>query len=152
MPPESPTFVLTHPQFEALLAAARSSANRYDFALVCLLGLLGLRVFEATGAHLNDLGHEHGHRVLRVRDKGDKVVPVPVPVPLPSTVARAVDRPRGGAPPVRASQPQRRPHGPRQAGVAGILSCPAAGELRGPRAATIDPMQPPDFALTTPTA
>ena len=91
VPPESPTLGLTHLQFEALLSAARSSANPYDFALVCLLGLLGLRVFEATGANLNDLGEEHGHRVLRVRGKGGKVVLVP----LPPAVARAVDRAAG---------------------------------------------------------
>jgi len=31
-----------------------------------MLGLLGLRIFEATGADITDLGEEHGHRVLRV--------------------------------------------------------------------------------------
>ena len=58
-----------------------------DFALVALLGLLGLRIFEACGANIADLGEEHGHRVLRVRGKGGKVVLVP----LPPAVARAVD-------------------------------------------------------------
>jgi integrase/recombinase XerD len=87
-PAQSPTLGLGHLQFEARLAAARSSTNPNDFALVCLLGLLGLRVFEATGTNLNDLGEEHGHRVLRVRGKGDKVVLVP----LPPAVARAVER------------------------------------------------------------
>jgi integrase/recombinase XerD len=29
-----------------LLSAARESSNRYDFALVAMLGLLGLRIFE----------------------------------------------------------------------------------------------------------
>jgi integrase len=43
VPAESPTLGLTHLQLEALLTAARLSPNRYDFALVCLLGLLGLR-------------------------------------------------------------------------------------------------------------
>jgi integrase/recombinase XerD len=43
VPPESPTLGLTHLQFEALLTAARTSNNPADFALVCLLGLLGLR-------------------------------------------------------------------------------------------------------------
>jgi hypothetical protein len=33
---------LTHLQFEALLTAARDSANRNDFALVAMLGPLGL--------------------------------------------------------------------------------------------------------------
>jgi site-specific recombinase XerD len=49
VPPESPTLGLTHLQFEALLTAARDSANANDFALVAMLGLLGPRVFEACG-------------------------------------------------------------------------------------------------------
>ena len=44
-----------------------------------MLGLLGLRVFEATGANIEDVGEEHGHRVLRICGKGSKVVLVPVP-------------------------------------------------------------------------
>jgi len=86
VPAESPTLGLTHLQLEALLATARDSANPFDFALVCLLGLLGLRIFEACGA--NNLGEEHGHRVLKVRGKGGKTVLVP----LPPAVARAIDR------------------------------------------------------------
>jgi hypothetical protein len=39
-----------------------------------MLGLLGLRIFEATGAGVADFGEEHGHRVLRVCGKGTKVV------------------------------------------------------------------------------
>jgi hypothetical protein len=31
-----------------------------------MLGLLGLRIFEATGADITDLGEERGHRVLLV--------------------------------------------------------------------------------------
>jgi integrase/recombinase XerD len=86
--PESPTLGLNHLQFEALLAASRDSTNVNDFALVAMLGLLGLRVFEATGANIEALGEVHGHRVLRVHGKGDKVVLVP----LPPAVARAVDQ------------------------------------------------------------
>jgi integrase/recombinase XerD len=62
VPPESPTLELSHLQFEALLSAARQSANPNDFALVAMLGLLGLRIFEATGADIHDLGEEHGTR------------------------------------------------------------------------------------------
>jgi integrase/recombinase XerD len=91
VPAESPTLGFTHLQFEDLLTAARESPNLYDFALVAMLGLLGLRIFEATGADIGDLGEEHGHRVLRVCGKGTKVVLVP----LPPAVGRAIDRAAG---------------------------------------------------------
>ena len=70
-----PTLGLSHLQFEALLAAAKDSTNRVDLALVAMLGLLGLRIFEACGSNIDDLGEEHGHRVLKVRGKGGKVAP-----------------------------------------------------------------------------
>jgi integrase/recombinase XerD len=87
VPSESPTLGLSHLQFEALLTAARESVNQFDFALVAMLGLLGLRVFEACAADISDVGEEHGHRVLRVVGKGGKVVLVP----LPPAVGRAID-------------------------------------------------------------
>jgi integrase/recombinase XerD len=52
-----------------------------------MLGLLGLRIFEACRSDIDDLGEEHGHRVLRVHGKGGKVVLVP----LPPAVGRAID-------------------------------------------------------------
>ena len=88
VPAESPTLGFTHLQFEALLTVARQSGNNCDFALVAVLGLLGLRIFEATGADISDLGEEHGHRVLRVCGKGSKVILVP----LPPAVGRAIDQ------------------------------------------------------------
>ena len=92
VPAESPTLGFTHLQFEAVLTAARESSNPCDFALMAMLGLLGLRIFEATGADIADLGEEHGHRVLRVCGKGGKVVLVR----LPPAVGRAIDRAIGG--------------------------------------------------------
>ncbi len=71
-----------------MLSAGRDSINPNDFALVCLLGLLGLRIFETTSLDISDLGEEHGHRVVRVVGKGHKIVLVP----MPPAVARAVDR------------------------------------------------------------
>jgi integrase/recombinase XerD len=40
------------------LTAARQSSYQCDFALVAMLGLLGLRIFEATSATIADLGEE----------------------------------------------------------------------------------------------
>ena len=107
LPTDSPTMGLGHLQFEAILSAARQSPNRYDFALVAMLGLLGLRIFEATAANIADLREEHGHRVLRVHGKGDKTVLVP----LPPAVGRALDHrltDRRADP----AQPARPAHGP----------------------------------------
>jgi site-specific recombinase XerC len=50
VPAQSPTLGLSHLQFEAMLTVARQSPNRFDFALVTMLGLLGLRIFEAPAA------------------------------------------------------------------------------------------------------
>ena len=91
VPPESPTLGLSHLQFEAMLTAGRDSDNDNDFALVAMLGLLGLRIFEATGANIEALSEIRGHRVLRVHGKGDKIAQVP----LSPAVARAIDRAAG---------------------------------------------------------
>jgi site-specific recombinase XerD len=91
VPNESPTLGLSHLQFEALLTAARDSANRFDFALVAMLGLLGLRIFETCKSDAEDIGEEHGHRVLRVVGKGSKLALIP----LPPAVGRAIDRATG---------------------------------------------------------
>jgi hypothetical protein len=110
VPAESPTLGFTHLQFEALLTAARPRApHPCDFALVTMLGLLGLRIFEATSADITDLGEEHGHRVLRVCGKGSKVVLVP----LPPAVSRG-HRPSGRHTHSRAdpAQQPRRADGP----------------------------------------
>src|SRR5207248_3829691 len=54
VPADSPTLGLGHLQFEALITAARLSTNPNDFALVALLGLLGLRIFETCAASIGD--------------------------------------------------------------------------------------------------
>ncbi len=55
---------------------------------MAMLGLLGLRIFEATSADIADLGEAHGHRVLRICGKSTKIALVP----LPPAVGRAIDR------------------------------------------------------------
>jgi len=96
VPTESPTLGMSHLQFEALLTAARDSTNINDFALVAMLGLLGLRIFEATGTDITDLSEVHGHRVLSILGKGDKLAVVPLPPAVGRAIERAIDdRPDG---------------------------------------------------------
>ncbi|KRB78846.1 integrase [Nocardioides sp. Root190] len=97
VPSESPTLGLNHLQFEAMLSAGRTSANVNDFALVSMLGLLGLRIFEATAANIEALEEVHGHRVLRVHGKGDKIALVPLPPAVGRAIDRAVEDRTGGA-------------------------------------------------------
>ncbi len=49
-----------------------------DHALISLLALNGLRVSEATGADIEHLGLERGHRTLPLTRKGGKVVTIPL--------------------------------------------------------------------------
>jgi integrase/recombinase XerD len=61
-----------------------------------MLGLLGLRIFEATAADITDLGEEHGHRVLRVCGKGSRIVLIPLPPAVGRAIDKAIsDRPEG---------------------------------------------------------
>jgi site-specific recombinase XerD len=87
LPPESPTLGLAHLQFEAILSAGRLD-ERNELRLVALLGLFGLRIFEATNSDITDLGEEHRHRVLCVRGKGDQVGFVPLPPSAWTTAPR----------------------------------------------------------------
>ncbi len=89
-PTESPTLGLTHLQFEAMLVHSRR-AGPTPHAVIVLLGLLGLRVSEACAVSLEDLGFEHGHRVVLVRGKGG----TRTLMPLPPAVARAFDAAAG---------------------------------------------------------
>jgi integrase/recombinase XerD len=54
---------------------------------VSLLALNGLRVSEATGADIDKLGLERGHRTLTILRKGGKIVTIP----LAPRTARAID-------------------------------------------------------------
>ena len=68
-----------------LVAAGLSSAR--DHALCSLLALNGLRISEALGADIDQLGLDHGHRTLVVHRKGGKTVTIP----LAPRTARAID-------------------------------------------------------------
>lgn len=65
----------------ALLAAART-LGRNDHALVCLLGMLGLRVSEVCGGGNTDLRYGAGHELLHVIGKGAKPTDIPLPIPV----------------------------------------------------------------------
>ena len=58
-----------------------------EHALISLLALNGLRVSEATGADIEHLGLERGHRTLTITRKGGKIVTIPL------APDRAADRP-----------------------------------------------------------
>jgi integrase/recombinase XerD len=58
-----------------------------EHALISLLALNGLRVSEATGADIEHLGLECGHRTLTITRKGGKIVTIP----LAPRTARAID-------------------------------------------------------------
>jgi site-specific recombinase XerD len=83
---ESHATVLDRNELGALLVAAGLGAPA-EHALISLLALNGLRVSEATGANIEALGVERGHRTLVVTRKGGKVVTIP----LAPRTARAID-------------------------------------------------------------
>ena len=70
------TFLFTAVRFDHSLAA-----------LAVLLGLNGLRVSEACGTTVEDLGFQRGHRTLRILGKGNK----PALIPLVPRAARTID-------------------------------------------------------------
>ena len=83
---ESHATALDRNEVGVLLVAAGLGAAQ-DHALVSLLILNGLRVSEATGADIDALGLERGHRTLTILRKGGKMVTIP----LAPRTARAID-------------------------------------------------------------
>ena len=83
---ESHAVGLDRNELGALLVAAGLGPPG-EHALISLLALNGLRVSEATGADIEHLGLERGHRTLTITRKGGKVVTIP----LAPRTARAID-------------------------------------------------------------
>ena len=83
---ESHAVALDRNELGALLVAAGLGPPT-EHALISLLALNGLRVSEATGADIEHLGLERGHRTLTITRKGGKVVIIP----LAPRTARAID-------------------------------------------------------------
>lgn len=96
----SATVGLTRAEARALLAAATADGAR-SWALVTLLLANGLRVGEALGADVADLGTARGHRTLTLTGKGAERATVPL-APRRSQRSRAT---WAGAPPGRCSPP-----------------------------------------------
>ena len=83
---ESHAVGLDRNEVGAMLVTAGLAGAR-DHALISLLALNGLRVSEATGADIDKLGLERGHRTLTILRKGAKIVTIP----LAPRTARAID-------------------------------------------------------------
>jgi site-specific recombinase XerD len=83
---ESHAVGLDRNEVGALLVAA-GLGPAVEHALISLLALNGLRVSEATGANIEALGLERGHRTLTILRKGGKIVTIP----LAPRTARAID-------------------------------------------------------------
>jgi integrase/recombinase XerD len=85
-PPRKPkTASLTRDQARALLAVADADTGPQALrtaAIVATLLFTGLRVSELVGADVDGLGEDRGHRVLRVRAKGDDEHLVALPPPV----------------------------------------------------------------------
>jgi integrase/recombinase XerD len=77
---ESHAVGLDRNELGALLVAAGFGPPA-EHALISLLALNGLRVSEATGADIEALGIERGHRTLVITRKGGKVVRGPAGTP-----------------------------------------------------------------------
>jgi len=72
---ESHATALDRNELGAMLVAAGLGPPA-EHALISLLALNGLRVSEATGADIEHLGLERGHRTLTITRKGGKVVTI----------------------------------------------------------------------------
>src|SRR5438552_3480661 len=83
---ESHAVGLDRNELGALLVAAGLGPPA-EHALISLLALNGLRVSEATGADIEALSLERGHRTLVITRKGGRVVTIP----LAPRTARAID-------------------------------------------------------------
>jgi site-specific recombinase XerD len=83
---ESHAVALDRNELGALLVAAGLGPPP-EHALTSLLTLNGLRVSEATGADIEHLGLDRGHRTLTITRKGGKAVTIP----LAPRTARAID-------------------------------------------------------------
>lgn len=100
---------LNRNQLTDLLAVAEDEGGD-SYALVCLLGLNGLRVSEACSANIADLGGSRYQPMLRIVGKGDKPAEVVLNPRTQQAIDQAIADRRGG--PLLRNEWQRRmqPH------------------------------------------
>lgn len=80
---------LDKPELIRVLTAA-TEAGLCELALVLLLGHNGLRISEACGLRLQDLGEDHGEPVITIHGKGGKVRKAPLETPAAAAVAALI--------------------------------------------------------------
>jgi integrase/recombinase XerD len=80
---DSPTQGLTPAQLAAILKHAREHESARTYALLAVLATTAARIGSVLAATVDAIGHDEGHRVIRLHTKGDhrkRVVLVPLAV------------------------------------------------------------------------
>ena len=72
VPDRGETPGLTRDELRRLLTAAEAHGSARSVALLTLLATTGLRIGEALSRDIEHLGHDRGHRVLRLDRKGGR--------------------------------------------------------------------------------
>jgi integrase/recombinase XerD len=136
-----------HPlEFAALLSAARTSSPT-DHALVCLLGMIGLRVSEACGTNISDLRYESGYELLHVIGKGAKPGDIPLPIPVLRAVREATDGRTHG--PILRSTTGRRMDRAAASRALNWVACAAGQPTRSAHTGFVGRFAPPDSSLAS---
>lgn len=68
---DSPTRGMTPAQLGVLLAYARKHETARTYALLVMLAVTAARIGSVLNAHIRDLGHDQGHRVIDLTTKRD---------------------------------------------------------------------------------